>query len=399
MRGRGFHAPVTDENGDRYLIWKKDGNSQKQPTPLMIQKLSDDGTQLVGERREIIRNDQPWEGQLVEGPYVLRRDGWFYLFYAGAGCCGLRCDYKVGVARSKTLFGPYEKNPSNPIMAGNDNWRCPGHGSLVTDPQGRMFFIYHAYDANDFIYTGRQALLDEVKWNADGWPRINSGSGPSVSSVSPYHQRQSNNRFDFVDDFRASTLAPDWEWPWQRKPEIVLDPSAGGWLMLKGSGDDRVAAVLAQYPRSGNYTATTRVDTGSLSAGAWAGLTAYGDDKNALGIGVSKDQILIWRRKDGVERTTASAAASGGDMYLRMNVTSGKDFHFAFSRDGRAWTDIEEQLGGEYLPPWDLAVRIALTVGGVPGATARFDYLRITAARSLRRAKSAGLVNHFKPQL
>jgi xylan 1,4-beta-xylosidase len=33
---------------------------------------------------------------------------------------------------------------------------------------------------------------------------------------------------------------------------------------------------------------------------------------------------------------------------------------------------------GEFLPPWDRAVRVALTVGGAPGVSARFDSLRIT---------------------
>jgi hypothetical protein len=58
-------VPISDEKGDRYLIWKEDGNSRKRPTPLWIQKLSDDGTKLVGEMKEIMRNDAVWERNLV----------------------------------------------------------------------------------------------------------------------------------------------------------------------------------------------------------------------------------------------------------------------------------------------------------------------------------------------
>ena len=72
--------PVTDVDGARYLIWKEDGNSRGQPTPIWAQRLDDDGTKLVGQPRELIRNDVAWEGPLVEGPYILRRNGWFYLF-------------------------------------------------------------------------------------------------------------------------------------------------------------------------------------------------------------------------------------------------------------------------------------------------------------------------------
>jgi beta-xylosidase len=127
-------VPVTDERGDRYLVWKEDGNSRNQPTPIWAQKLSQDGTKLTGERKELIRNDAAWEAQLVEGPFVQRRGGWFYLFYSGNACCGRECNYALGVARSRKLLGPWEKNPGNPILRGNEGWKCPGHGSIVADP-------------------------------------------------------------------------------------------------------------------------------------------------------------------------------------------------------------------------------------------------------------------------
>ena len=99
-------APVTDTNGIRYLIWKEDGNSRRQPTPIWAQRLNDDGTKLTGERHELIRNDADWEGGVVEGPFILRHNDWFYLFYSGNGCCGMGCNYALGVARSRWLLGP-----------------------------------------------------------------------------------------------------------------------------------------------------------------------------------------------------------------------------------------------------------------------------------------------------
>jgi len=94
-------VPVTDEKGERYLIWKEDGNSRKMPTLLWAQRLSEDGLKLLGEPKEIMRNDAPWEGAVIEGPFVVRRGEWFYLFYSGSGCCGLGCNYALGVARAK----------------------------------------------------------------------------------------------------------------------------------------------------------------------------------------------------------------------------------------------------------------------------------------------------------
>ena len=85
-----------DEHGAPHLIWKEDGNSQQRPTPIWCQPLSDDLLTLQGVKVQLITNDQPWEEGVVEGPYVLRHDGFFYLFYAGNSCCGKECKYAEG---------------------------------------------------------------------------------------------------------------------------------------------------------------------------------------------------------------------------------------------------------------------------------------------------------------
>ena len=102
---------ITGEDGRRYLIYKEDGNSRKMPTPIWAQRLTEDGLKLTGERTELIRNTATWEGAVVEGPFILPHNGYFYLFYAGGACCGSGCNYAEGVARSKQLLGPYREGP------------------------------------------------------------------------------------------------------------------------------------------------------------------------------------------------------------------------------------------------------------------------------------------------
>lgn len=41
--------------------------------------------QLVGDPTILISNDQPWEGQVVEAPFMWQQDGRYYLFYSGNG--------------------------------------------------------------------------------------------------------------------------------------------------------------------------------------------------------------------------------------------------------------------------------------------------------------------------
>ncbi len=388
-QGDGSIDPMAtvDEHGQRWLIWKEDGNSAGRPTPIWAQRLRPDGLAVFGDKHELIRNDAQWEGDVVEAPVIFRRDGWFYMLYSGNACCGADCAYAVGAARSRHLLGPWEKCPSNPILAGNDSFRCPGHGSVSVDALGRMYFLYHAYAlAADSVYVGRQMLLDRVDWTSDGWPSINAGRGPSDVATTPFAQAQVRIAQTFFDDFTAVGLADGWQWPQGAPPQTAIDVRRGGHLMLTaralGTACDPLDAVLARPVTHGNYVATTAVDVRNLARDTVASLTAYGDRRNALGIGVRNNAVVIWRRKRGRITLMASNDIAGATtVHLRMTVAAGHNYRFAFSFDGKRWEDGARKVDGAHLPPWDRGVRIALTAGGSNGAQARFDFLRIRSTR------------------
>jgi len=250
-------VPFIDANGVRWLLWKEDGNSKKLPTPIWIQRLREDGLAFVGEKKEILRNDAPWEGAIAEGPFVLRRGDYYCLFYSGNACCGRGCDYKLGVARAKDMLGPWEKAPTNPLLAGNEAWRCPGHGSIVADDDGRYWLLYHAYAQKGFVATGRQMLLDEVVFGADGWPSINGGKGATTRAAAPALARNQKDVTHFREDFGADVrngLPPGWQWPIARQPVAHV---AGGFLTLT-AGEEPATAV--QSITVASFVAETAVD-------------------------------------------------------------------------------------------------------------------------------------------
>ncbi len=377
-------AAVRDENGRRYLVWKEDGNSRKLPTPLWAQPLSDDGLRLAGEKTEILRNEAPWEAHLIEGPYILRRGDWFYMFYSADACCGRRCNYKLGVARSRRLLGPWERYTGNPILAGNEQWKCPGHGTVVQDQAGRTWLLYHAYEASTFEFVGRQALLDEVTWNADGWPTINGGKGPSGSAPSPSTAAQRRAAGVVEDDFTKAAIDPRWQWPWDQTSAPIIEPGRGGWLRL--TTGTASTAIAARPTRSANYAATTVVEVGSIVSGTRAGLAAFGNRDNVLAVTVERAgasapdaalTVVVWQVQKGERRTLATTQVPDTPLlHLRLSAKDRTRFEFAVSPDGRTWRSVGGGEG-EYLPPWDLAVRVALLVSGQPAASARFGAFRL----------------------
>ncbi|HEX8267491.1 MAG TPA: family 43 glycosylhydrolase [Pyrinomonadaceae bacterium] len=371
--------PIRDENGKLFVVWKEDGNSVGEPTPLWAQELDTKNWKLVGKRQEIMRNDPTtWEGTLIEGPFIMRRNGYFYMFYSANFCCGRGCNYAMGVARSRTLLGNWERYEQNPILKGNETANCPGHGTAVTAENGRTYMLYHAYDPKDTNYVGRQAYLDEVNWTSDGWATINNGKGASKVSASPHNVAEREEEYRFVDEFTAPTLRFGWQWLQNSIPNYRI---SNGFLELSPNEEQEknlIGGIMAYYTTNGSYTATTQIDASNLKNNVMAGISAFGDGENALGFGLQNNKIVVWRRERNNHRTLSTHDAPGiNNIFLRLTARDGIFYSFAISTDGRNFRSVGSEQNGDYLPPWDRGVRVALTVGGSDDASARFGFLRI----------------------
>jgi len=329
---------------DNYLIWKEDGNSVGKPTPIWAQELTEEGTAVKGEKFELFRNDAGWEKNLVEGPFITKHGEYFYCFYAAAGCCGVGCDYAVGVARAKSLKDKWEKYSANPVIQGNEVWKCPGHGTLVDD----KYFMYHAYSTESSVYVGRQALVSEISWKKDGWPDIIRTALPAKAP-----------KLSFSDDF--TDISNTWRWPVEFKPTCKTE---NGFLLLNG--------ILAQAALSYNYEATTSV---LVKDSVSAGLSAFGDVNNAIGISAGKDSIRLWKIQNGQYNVLAHQATPATTLQFKLVAKQGSQVAFFYSTDGKTWIGLGPAVDGTFLPPWDRSVRIALVAQGQ--GTAYFDWFRL----------------------
>jgi arabinan endo-1,5-alpha-L-arabinosidase len=170
-----------EDNGSKYLFW---GSFRG----IYGIELSDDGLSVKpgAEKVQIA-------GTLTEGTYICKHDGYYYLFGSAGTCCeGLQSTYRVVVARSENLMGPYVnksgakalENNFTPLLNKSNRVVGPGHNSeIVQDDAGQYWMLYHGFDADD-PDAGRKVYLDQLTWDKAGWPQIRNRQ-PSTQAEAP----------------------------------------------------------------------------------------------------------------------------------------------------------------------------------------------------------------------
>ncbi|QJE98973.1 family 43 glycosylhydrolase [Luteolibacter luteus] len=364
-----------DSDGKFYFSWKAYGLEKNRPISLIASELTDDLLKLKGEPFDLLQAD----GKPIsaEGQVMTKHGDWYYLFYSSKGCCGRGCDYQVEVARAKSVKGPWEASPLNPILAGGDGWKCPGHGTLVTLEDKRTFFLYHAYGEKENVFTGRQGLLDEVAWNEEGWPFFAGGRTPALSGPSPLGKAQNPGPADFTENFKGSKQSPAWQWDLHHPPVVKV---ADGVLDLGVSSAPEPSPAGTIYGvrvAKGAYVLDAAIDP---SGPAQEGIGIYGEPKNALALRIEDSGVVLWKVEKGEAKQLATAPRpEGKEVLLRMTVSDdGQKYRFACAAaDGAEWKVVGEEVDGGFMPPWDRAPRAGLIVAGKPGDTGKFHRVEL----------------------
>lgn len=125
-------------------------------TPIRGQRIADDGRTLIGESQIVLCNDLDWEGHLIEGPFLTRQEGRYWLFYAGNDFS--TPSYGIGVAVADHVLGPYGKQ-GEPLLGSTRDWLAPGHASVAPGLDGKPQLFFHAFHPGTGGYNAFRALL------------------------------------------------------------------------------------------------------------------------------------------------------------------------------------------------------------------------------------------------
>jgi beta-xylosidase len=110
---------------------------------IMAQPMRDPLTKQ-DEPSQVIHPTEEWEkrsGAVTEGPFMLKRDGVYYLMYSGTGADSP--NYGIGYATARTPLGPFSKYSGNPIAHREGKLLGPGHHCVIEGPDRKLWLVYH----------------------------------------------------------------------------------------------------------------------------------------------------------------------------------------------------------------------------------------------------------------
>jgi beta-xylosidase len=302
-------------------------------------RLADDGLSTVGKVEHVYdpwRYPDTWEveGFSPEGPKIHRHGGWFYMITAVGGTAGPPTGHMVIAARSRSINGPWEQCPANPLVrtaSVAETWWSRGHASLVEAPDGSWWSVYHGFE-NGYWTLGRQALLDPVEWTGDGWFRMKGGDlsqpmrKPKGGNAVPHGQPLS-------DDFsRPLLLGQKWNFFKPGPDEAARARVADGALALKASG----TAPSSSPPLlliAGDQAYQFECDI-EIAPGGVAGLLLFYDEKLYCGLGFDESRFVT--HQYGIER---GRPANPHGRRMRIRLTNNRhivSFHTS-GDDGKTW--------------------------------------------------------------
>lgn len=320
-------CPFWDEDGSAWLIHSKVGAG-----PLILRRMTPDGTRVLDEGTVVM--EDPVNLPVLEGPKLLKRNGWYYIFapYGGVE------KGPQAVLRSRDIRGPYQWRT---VLAGGDtDVQAPHQGGYVETPSGEAWFAHF----NSTGAYGRIVHLQPVRW-VDDWPLI----GEPVSATTG--QPVASHRMPDVggthapvypqtsDGFDGPQLGLQWEW--NHNPVDIR------WSLSERPGHLRLYAMyapgllaarntLTQVHHGRASRTTAHIDVSAMADGEQAGLGMLQIQPSWIGVVQAAGQRRLVHSAAG--RRTPGPRVEGASVQLRQQVAADQTVRYEYSLDqGRSF--------------------------------------------------------------
>lgn len=326
---------------------------------IVLQQYDPEQRRLVGDITNIFAGT---ELKLTEGSHLYRRDGWYHLLVAEGGT---GYQHAVTMARSKTLTGPYEVDPNNPLLTSRDDPENPlqraGHADLVDSPEGDTYLVHlcsRPLPGTRLSPMGRETAIQRVEWGEDGWLRLaDEDSAPALEvAMSGVAQKLPAHAEHY--DFKSATLPDAFQWLRTPYPERLFSlTERPGYLRLFGResvGSWFEQALVARRQDSIYCSAETTLTFEPEDIQQFAGLIAYYNRFKfhylAVTLNDAGDKVLsIISCLDDWPNGNLSIAEQGIRIEPDATIRLGLDIHarelrFRYAQGDQPWQSIGPAL-------------------------------------------------------
>jgi xylan 1,4-beta-xylosidase len=356
LHSRGFDPSLFhDEDGRKWLVsmqWDF-RNGRNRFGGIQLQEYSAAEKKLTGNSRNIFKGSSLG---LTEGPHLYKKDGFYYLMTAEGGTS---YDHAVTLARSRSIEGPYEVCPDNPILTskGNDDLKLQkaGHASLVETQQGEWYMAHLCARPLPCVkrcILGRETALQKVVWTEGGWLRLETGGNePCEHVTAPGLPIKEWATEPLKDHFDSKTLNIHFQTLRIPLGEDMLSlVERPGFLRLKGRESLSSLfkqSLVARRQQSFSYAASTCMEYEPCDIQQAAGLICIYDTMNfyylhatfnenrgkCLNILVCSNNSFDYPIGDGIGIEGLER------VYLKVVVDFSR-LQFSFSKDESEWIEI-----------------------------------------------------------
>ncbi|OAQ66206.1 beta-xylosidase [Pochonia chlamydosporia 170] len=296
INASGFDPSLFHDSDGRKWFVNMMWDHRKRPhafTGIALQEFSPSEGKLIGLRENIYRGT---DLALVEGPHLYKRNGWYYLLTAEGGTA---YDHACTLARSRSIWGPYETHPQKHVLTSKDApfaaLQRSGHGDVVETRDGKTFLVHLAgrpVGQERRCVLGRETAIQEAFWGDDDWLYVKNGPVPSLNVQVPGVRDESTYWAEKTYEFRQQDgLHPDFQWLRTPEPERIFTIQDGQ-LVLTGResiGSWFEQALVARRQTHFSYDAETVLDFSPTDERQFAGLTAYYSRYNFFYLVVTAD--------------------------------------------------------------------------------------------------------------
>lgn len=290
-------------------------------------------------------------GNNPEGPHIYKVNGIYYLMLAEGGT---EYCHMVTIARSTSIFGPYEACPHNPILTNRSTGlpiKAVGHADMIEDQNGNWWAVCLGIRPLGYPFRhnlGRETMLVPVVWR-HGWPVMGQNGNGHVdleidTDLLPYSLDCNSTPCarhyyipgtSMIDTFDTNVMHPSWNTIYN-SDNILYEFTKNG-LILHGNKNDLSSkepkSLLCRRQEHFDFTACLTLYTENIPEGGEAGISIYLNYQHHYEIAITminQKHCLILRRQIGTLKSIENIVAYDNDTVILQLTGSRAEYTFAY---------------------------------------------------------------------